>query len=208
MTEPSGAFRVLGYGSLLDPAYVRDVCGESHVHAFGRGWLHGLRRHWRLVYRNGCWDEGEYVHADSGSPFRGGIAFLGLREEPGAEMPVSEILVDSHALATIDLEEYLYRRVDVRDRYLTSQERRAPRAPVWLYRDFPGDYPEGRYEGPTVVVTREYAERIAVAASELLPGGVDHFERTTDPCPWPVADLVWRSHAVDVDLDDDGEFPI
>jgi len=207
MTEPTGGFRVLGYGALLDSEYVRNLCGPEHVYSIGRGWLHGFRRHWRLVYRNGCWDEGEFVRKDTGEPYRGGIAFLGLVEDPGSEMPVSELLLDSDAVATLDLDEYLYRRVDVRDQYLTSQERRAPHAPVWLYRDFPNDYPEGRYHGSSVVVTLEYAERVAVAAQDLLPGGVDHFERTTDACPWPVVDLVWRSYVVDMD-DDDDEFPI
>ncbi len=188
---------VLGYGALLDPEHVQTLCGESHLLGIGLGWLHGFRRHWRLVYRNGCWDEGRYVHSGSGEPFEGGVAFLGIEESPGTEMPVSELRVDEEALAVLDSEEYLYRRVDVRDAYLNAEERRARRAPVWLYRDFAADYPEGRYSGSNVVVALSYAERVAVAASEILPDGVDHFERTTEACPWPVLDLEWRPTPVD-----------
>jgi hypothetical protein len=177
--------RVLGYGALLDPAHVLDLCGREHVRRMGVGTLRGYRRHWNLVYRNGCWDEGRYVDRATGEPFDGGVAFLGVHEAVGIEMPVREIEVDAAGLAAIDEEEYMYRRVDV------SATHGGP-APVWLYVDVAEDFFEGRYEGPSVVVASDYRNMVENAAAALVPDGAEQFAKTTAPCPWPVRDLAWR----------------
>jgi hypothetical protein len=173
---------VLGYGALLDPGHVAELCGAEHVLGTTQGRLSGFRRHWNLVYRNGCWDEGRYEVAVTGEIFEGGVAFLGVEEAPGESLLVREIAVDAEGLAAIDDEEYLYRRVDVRDRYARTDGSRVPPGPVWLYVDVPDEFPEGRYEGDRVVVAREYLDRVRAAAADPLP-----------PPPWPVVDLIYST---------------
>lgn len=170
---------VLGYGALLDPEHVAELCGEEHVLEIREGRLSGYRRHWNLVYRNGCWDEGRYVERATGEPFPGGISFLGVEEAPGETLAVREIEVDATGLDAIDDEEYLYRRIDVRERYQRAGAAPPP-GPVWLYRDAAEEFPEGRYYGDRVVIARDYLERVRAASPDPLPSP-----------PWPVADLVW-----------------
>jgi hypothetical protein len=182
---------VLGYGALLEPEHVRSLAGEEHVRIVGPGFVRGWRRHWNLVYRNGCWEEGRFVDAATGEPVEGGVAFLGVRPDPAAELPVLEIEADDHAVEIIDDEEFMYRRIDVIDAYRRLSG--APvTGPVWLWRDVPEEFPEGRYDGDRVVVAREYHERVRAAAAVLLPDGDGLFEETTEACPWPLADVRWE----------------
>ena len=181
--------RVLGYGALLDPAWARDLCGPDHVRSVRVGRLRGWRRHWGILYRNGCWEDGLYVDGATGEPWDGGVAFLGVREAQGDGMPVREIEVDDVGLAAIDDEECLYRRIDARDRYETGTA--AVEGPVWLYVDAPEDWPHARYEGSRVAVVRSYHDAVRRAAAGLVPGGAAAYAATTDPCPWPRRDLTY-----------------
>jgi len=184
--------RVLGYGALLDPEHVRRLCGASHVLAFRVGRLTGWRRHWNLIYRNGCWDEGGFVDAATGERWDGGVAFLGVEEAPGVVMPVSEIEVDGEGLAAIDAEEFMYRRVDVTGQYARDDGSTGD-GPVWLYRDVPEEFPGAVYVGERVAVNRGYHDGVRAAAGELWEDGLREFEGTTEPCRWEVRSLVWES---------------
>ena len=185
---------VLGYGALLCREHVGELCGPSGLRSFRRGQLAGYRRHWEVLYRNGCYAEGHYVSKEDGSFFPGGIAFLGVRPEADASLKVSEIDLDEEALARVDQEEFLYRRIDVSHSYHPDGGR-SPKGPIWLYREAPEEFPGGWYHGDHCVVSREYHARVSAAAARMFPNDPLEFERSTEACPWPIAELVWQDRA-------------
>lgn len=167
---------VFGYASL-----VPHTGGTAPARSARPAVLLGARRFWGVAMDNRVRIPGYKVWLDAaGRRPRVHVAFLDLRDAPGAAVDGVLRPVDAAGLALLDDRERNYARVDV--------THRVPGAPgrVWAY----VGTPEARRRlatAPRAVVARPYLE--LVRAGFARRGLLHRFDATTDPARLPVADL-------------------
>jgi hypothetical protein len=170
------AAHVFGYGSL--------VAGARHLAV-----LRGHRRVWGVAMDNRVAVPGYKVYEEpGGSRPAVDVAFLDLEEDATATAVNGALVpVDHAALTILDRRERQYHRVDV-----AAHVDPAPAGPVWAY--------VGRVEGRSrvargrrrgsVVVQRAYHDLVDRCFASLGPQQHAAYRETTEPVPFPLADLV------------------
>lgn len=188
MTEPRVDY-VFGYGSLValrEPLSVADVDFAPLP-----GSLRGFRRLWGAAMNNWETTAADKHYVDSGSERkpRVRIAFLDVEEATGEAVNGLAIPVDAARLAELDAREVNYTRLDLSAAFEPALEGR-----VFAYRATPearARLEAGVAEGDAVVSV-DYVELVRRAFSDLGPGELDEFERSTEPLSIPQRDLELR----------------
>jgi hypothetical protein len=169
---------VFGYGSLVTSA-ARAVV------------LRGHRRVWGVAMDNRVAVPGYKVYElPDGTRPPVSVAFLDLEPAAGTAVNGGLLPVDNEALARLDDRERQYERVDV-----TAAIAPAPAAgdgPVWAYAGRPegrARVAAGRAGMADVLVQRAYLETVEAAFAALGGGALDRYRASTEPPPFPLADL-------------------
>lgn len=176
---------VFGYGSLVtatEPLRTGDRRIEpvpGKLRGFGRGWAVAMDN------RAAAPREKHFVDPTTGLPPLVRVAFLDVREMPGRTVNGLAIPVDAERLAALDAREVNYERVDVSPLF-------APRLPrVFVYRGTASARRRCQAPAatPVVVVSEGYVREVRCGFESLGSLSISEFERTTDPCPFPLRRL-------------------
>jgi hypothetical protein len=175
MSAPAG--HVFGYGSLVGLPGVR------------RATLRGHRRVWGVAMDNAVAVPGYKVYeSPEGARPAVAVAFLDLEADPGRDVEGALLAVDDATLAALDARERQYERIDV-----SGVVSPAPDAgPVWT---FVGRAPgrarvaAGRAGTAPVLIQRAYVDLVEAAFAALGDGALERYRASTEPPPFPVAEL-------------------
>jgi len=177
---------VFGYASLV--ALPEPLETESGEHAPMPGRLHGYRRFWGAAMNN--WEGGEdakhWLDRETGERPRIRVAYLDLREEPGAAVNGVALRVDAERLAALDARELNYERVDVSPAFDGPVSGR-----VFAYIGLDAARErcrQGAADG-NIYVSRDYTAGVRLAFERHGTDALAEYERTTDPLPFPERDL-------------------
>jgi len=176
---------VFGYASL---AGLRGDYPGARGEAPQPGHLYGFRRRWGVAMNNweGEEDAKHFVDAETGERPRIRVAYLDLYAQPAGVVNGLVLPVDAERLAALDAREVNYERVEVTRAFEPPLLGR-----VYTYVGLPaarGRCRQGAGDGD-VVVSSAYVSAVRHAFKGLAPDGLDEYERTTDPCPFPERDL-------------------
>jgi hypothetical protein len=192
---------VFGYGSLVALPGARP--------ARLRGW----RRVWSVAMDNRVVEPGYKVYeSPEGERPAVCVAFLDLVEDPASLLDGTLLAVDARTLAELDARERQYERIDVTEAITFTNltphapgsaptPSLAPRAPgsapkpslapgarVFTYVGSSAGRARVR-DGREVVIQRAYAEAVERAFAALGPGFLERYRATTEPPPFPLAEL-------------------
>jgi dephospho-CoA kinase len=161
---------VFGYGSLLRHP------GGIACHLLGH------RRAWNVAMDNRRTIPGYkfYVDAHTGERPRVRVTFLNVYAAAGGRVNGVAFPVTAELLDGLDRRERNYDRVDVTERLDVDLG-----GTVWTYRG--SEAARGRFEAGDAVVSEDYFERIR--GDFASAGGLDAFERSTDPLTVPLRRL-------------------
>ena len=186
MAGPPPIDYVFGYGSLVE--LTEPLVSDGHVFPVVPGRLLGFRRFWGAAMNN--WEateaEKHFVDPASGLKPRVKVAYLDIEEESGSAVNGLAIPVDATRLATLDLREINYSRIEVTPAFEPAIEHR-----VFTYVGTDAARERRRLEIPdaAVHVSRQYVSRIRRAFEALGPEALAEYERTTEPPRLPERDL-------------------
>jgi hypothetical protein len=169
---------VFGYGSLVTSA--------SRLAT-----LRGHRRVWGVAMDNRVAVPGYKVYElPDGRRPPVAVAFLDLAPDPASPVNGALLPVDSVALAALDDRERQYRRIDVTAAIELPPD--ADGGPVWAYvgRDTGRRHVvRGRRGCGQVLIQRAYVERVEAGFAALGPDELARYRASTEPPPFPVAEL-------------------
>jgi hypothetical protein len=167
---------VFGYASLVAEPRARPAV------------LRGHRRVWGVAMDNRVAVPGYKVYErPDGSRPAIDVAFLDLEAAPGSEIAGALLAVDPAALAALDRRERQYRRVEV-----TAAIASPPDGTVFAYagrEEGRARVAAGRRGERDVVIQRAYAELVDAAFRTLGRDEHARYRATTEPPPFPLADL-------------------
>ena len=176
---------VFGYASLVS---LRAVYSREGGETPQPGRLHGFRRRWGVAMNNWEGEEGgkHFLDAHTGERPRIRVAYLDLYAQPAGVVNGLALPVDAERLAALDAREVNYERIEV-----TRAFEPPLLGKVFTYVGLPAARErcrEGAADGD-VVVSSAYVSAVRHAFKGLAPDGLDEYERTTDPLPFPERDL-------------------
>jgi hypothetical protein len=169
---------VFGYGSL--------VADAERVAT-----LRGHRRVWGVAMDNRIAVPGYkvYVLPDGTRPAVA-VAFLDLAPAPGTEVDGGLLPVDAAGLAALDTRERQYERLDVTAAIVPPPD--PGEGPVWAYVGRTAGrqrVADGRAGHAPVLLQRAYVELVEGAFAALGDARLARYRASTEPPPFPVADL-------------------
>lgn len=176
---------VFGYASLVG---LRGDYSGARGEAPQPGRLRDFRRRWGVVMNNWEGEEGgkHFLDPETGERPRIRVAYLDLYAQPAGVVNGLALPVDAERLAALDAREANYERVEVTRAFEPPLLGR-----VFTYVGLPaarGRCRLGAADGD-VVVSSAYVSAVRHAFKGLAPDGLDEYERTTDPCPFPEREL-------------------
>jgi hypothetical protein len=164
---------VFGYGSLVA------LPGAAPAR------LRGFRRVWGVAMDNTVAVPGYKVYENpEGARPAVAVAFLDLAEDPAAV--VDGVLIAAPDLALLDARERQYERIDVTS---AIEPPPADGGKAYTYVGRAASRARVRDGALAVVIPRAYRDQVERAYAVLGPDALERYRATTEPPPFPVAEL-------------------